>query len=120
MLVNLRTIPSRLGSSAVAIIGIAGVVIVFVSVLSISAGYSVVMADSCTRNRALQMRTGVDTELTRNRPGPRIRISKEAPGVRREVAGSLPTEHLYMIVDHPKKVSPESPANVPIRGIEPV
>ena len=38
MLLNLRTIPARLGSSSVAIIGIAGVVVVFVSVLSISAG----------------------------------------------------------------------------------
>ena len=34
---NLRTIPQRLGSSGVAIIGIAGVVVVFVSVLSIAA-----------------------------------------------------------------------------------
>ncbi len=38
MALNIRTMPSRLGSSAVAIIGIAGVVVVFVSVLSIAAG----------------------------------------------------------------------------------
>src|SRR6186997_1629383 len=37
---NLRTIPQRLGSSGVAIIGIAGVVVVFVSVLSIAAGFT--------------------------------------------------------------------------------
>ena len=35
---NLRTIPQRLGSSGVAIVGIAGVVVVLVSVLSIAAG----------------------------------------------------------------------------------
>src|ERR671925_640510 len=40
---NLRTIPARLSSSAVAIIGIAGVVVVFVSVLSIGAGFSAAM-----------------------------------------------------------------------------
>ena len=34
-LLNLRTIPQRLGSSGVAIVGIAGVVIVLVSVLPI-------------------------------------------------------------------------------------
>ncbi len=38
--VNLRSIRQRLGSSAVAIIGIAGVVVVFVAVLSIAEGFS--------------------------------------------------------------------------------
>ena len=45
MALNLRTIPARLSSSAVAIIGIAGVVVVFVSVLSIAAGFSAAMRD---------------------------------------------------------------------------
>jgi len=40
-LLNLRTIPQRLSSSGVAIIGIAGVVVVLVSVLSIAAGFTV-------------------------------------------------------------------------------
>ena len=83
MVVNLQTIPSRLGSSVVAIIGIAGVVIVFVSVLSISAGFSAAMTGSGSPNRALVMRTGVDSELTSNIEGPQIRIIREAPGVRR-------------------------------------
>jgi putative ABC transport system permease protein len=119
MLVNLQTIPSRLGSSVVAIIGIAGVVIVFVSVLSISAGFSAAMTGSGSPNRALVMRTGVDSELTSNIEGPQIRIIREAPGVRREGDAALATADLYVIVDLPKKASPESPANVPIRGIEP-
>jgi putative ABC transport system permease protein len=37
-ILNLRTLPHRLGSSGVAIVGIAGVVVVFVSVLSSAAG----------------------------------------------------------------------------------
>ena len=36
---NLRTVPRRLGSSAVAIVGIAGVVVVLVAVLSIAEGF---------------------------------------------------------------------------------
>ena len=40
MALNIRTIPQRLSSSAVAIVGIAGVVVVFLSVLSIAAGFS--------------------------------------------------------------------------------
>ena len=45
-LVNLRTIPQRLGSSGVAIVGIAGVVIVLVSVLSIAQGFAAAMEAS--------------------------------------------------------------------------
>ena len=40
---GIRTIPQRLGSSVVAVIGIAGVVIVFVAVLSIAEGFKAAM-----------------------------------------------------------------------------
>ena len=51
MSINLRTIPSRLSSSGVAIVGIAGVVVVFVSVLSIAAGFVAAMQGSGSRGR---------------------------------------------------------------------
>ena len=41
--VNLRSIRARYGSSSVAIIGIAGVVLVFVAVLSIAEGVNATM-----------------------------------------------------------------------------
>jgi putative ABC transport system permease protein len=120
MSVNLRTIPSRLGSSAVAIIGIAGVVIVFVSVLSIAAGFAAAMTGSGSADRALVLRTGADTELTSGIEGPQIRVIKEAPGVRKEGDGASASAELYVIIDLPKKAIPDSPANVPMRGIEPL
>jgi len=120
MSVNLRTIPSRLGSSAVAIIGIAGVVIVFVSVLSIAAGFSAAMTGSGSPDRALVLRTGADTELTSGIEGPQVRIIKEAPGIRHEGDSASASAELYVIIDLPKKVTPDSPANVPMRGIEPL
>ena len=53
MALNIRTIPSRLSSSGVAIVGIAGVVVVFVSVLSIAAGFGAAMQGSgAPRSRA--------------------------------------------------------------------
>ena len=64
MVLNLRTIPARLSSSGVAIIGIAGVVVVFVSVLSIATGFSSAMRGSGSPSRALVMRSGADSELT--------------------------------------------------------
>lgn len=119
MMVNLRTIPARLGSSAVAIIGIAGVVIVFVSVLSISAGFAAAMKGSGSPNRALIMRTGVDSELTSNVEGPEVRLLKEAPGIRRDGSDAMASAELYVIIELPKKTTPDSTANVPMRGIGP-
>ena len=118
LFLNLRTIPSRLGSSAVAIIGIAGVVIVFVSVLSISAGFSAAMTGSGSPDRVLILRKGSDTEMTSGIDGTEARIIKEAPGIRHEGETALVAAELYVIVDLPKKSTGTS-ANVPMRGIEP-
>jgi putative ABC transport system permease protein len=119
MALNLRTIPQRLSSSAVAIVGIAGVVVVFISVLSIAAGFSAAMRQSGSPQRALVMRSGADSEMTSGLGGPEVDIVKQAPGIRRDGQTPLVSAELYVIIDLPKKSSPDSPANVPMRGIEP-
>jgi len=119
MALNLRTIPQRLSSSAVAIVGIAGVVVVFISVLSIAAGFSAAMRQSGSPQRALVMRSGADSEMTSGLGGPEADIIKQAPGIRRDGQTPLVSVELYVIIDLPKKSSPDSPANVPMRGIEP-
>jgi len=117
-LVNLRTIPQRLGSSGVAIIGIAGVVIVLVSVLSIARGFAAAMEASGSPVRALVMRSGADSEMTSGLSGPEVDVIKQAPGLRRDGQTPLASAELYVIIDIPK-ISTDSPANVPMRGIEP-
>ena len=116
---NLRTIPARLSSSAVAIIGIAGVVVVFVSVLSIAAGFTAAMQGSGSPSRALVMRSGADSEMTSGLEGADIDVIKQTPGIRREAAGPLASAELYVIIDLPKRATPDAAANVPMRGIEP-
>ena len=116
---NLRTIPARLSSSAVAIVGIAGVVIVLVSVLSIAAGFNAAMRQSGSPQRALVMRSGADSEMTSGLGGPQVELIKQAPGIRRDGQTALASGELYVIIDLPKKSTPDSPANVPMRGVEP-
>ena len=111
--------PQRLSSSAVAIIGIAGVVVVFVSVLSIAAGFSAAMQGSGSPDRALVMRSGADSEMTSGLGGPEVDVIKQAPGIRRDGQAALASAELYVIIDLPKKSTPDAPANVPMRGIEP-
>jgi putative ABC transport system permease protein len=116
---NIRTIPGRLSSSAVAIIGIAGVVVVFVSVLSIAAGFSEVMQGTGSPDRALVLRSGADSELTSGIDGSDVDVIKQAPGIRREGQLPLAAAELLVIIDLPKKATPDAPANVPVRGIGP-
>ena len=96
---NIRTIPGRLSSSAVAIVGIAGVVVVFVSVLSIAAGFSAAMQGSGSPNRALVMRSGADSEMTSGLSGPDVEIIKQAPGLRRAGQTALASAEL---IRHPR------------------
>lgn len=119
MALNIRTIPARLSSSAVAIVGIAGVVVVFVSVLSIASGFSAAMQGTGSRGRALVMRSGADSELTSGVSGTEADIIKQAPGMTRDGQSGLASAELYVILDLPKKSAPDKSANIPMRGIEP-
>jgi len=115
---NLRTIPQRLSSSGVAIIGIAGVVVVRVSVLSIAAGFTAAMQDSGSPTRAMVMRSGADSEMTSGVSGAEADLIGQAPGLRRDGQTALASPELYVIIDLPK-ISTGTPANVPMRGIGP-
>lgn len=115
---NLRTIPQRLGSSGVAIVGIAGVVIVLVSVLSIAAGFTAAMQNSGSPSRAIVMRSGADSEMTSGLSGAEVDVITQAPGLRRDGQTALASAELYVIIDIPKK-STNTPANVPMRGVQP-
>jgi len=117
--VNIRSIRQRLGSSSVAIVGIAGVVLVFVAVLSIAEGVDATMKASGDPNTVLILRAGSDTEMTSGVGGDAARIIQDAPGVARDASGApLTSPELFVVVDHPLKRS-GSPGNVPLRGITP-
>jgi putative ABC transport system permease protein len=115
---NLRTISQRMSSSAVAIVGIAGVVIVLVSVLSMAQGFYAAMSGAGAPDRALVFRTGADDEMTSGVQGPEADIIKQAPGLRHDGNQTLAAAELFVLIDLPK-ISTGTPANVPMRGVEP-
>ena len=116
--VTLRSIGQRLGSSSVAIIGIAGVVIVFTAVLSIAEGFQAAMSGKGDPLRVLILRSGADTELTSGLGGEDVRTIVDAPGLERSAEGPVASPELFVIVGHPLKRS-GTDANVPLRGISP-
>jgi putative ABC transport system permease protein len=115
---GIRNIPERLGSSVVAIVGIAGVVIVFVAVLSIGEGFKAAMTVAGSPSRALVMRSGADSEMTSGISGPEAEVIKQAPGLLREANRPIASAELYVLVDLDKR-STRTAANVPLRGVEP-
>jgi putative ABC transport system permease protein len=115
---NLRTLGQRLGSSAVAVVGIAGVVIVFVAVLSIAEGFRAALADAGSPDNAIVLRSGADTEMTSGLGGEHARLIGEAPGIRPGPNGPLASPELFAIVAIPKR-STGTDANVPFRGVTP-
>ena len=116
---SVRTIRQRIGSSAVAVVGIAGVVIVFVAVLSIAEGFQAAMKNAGQTDRAIIMRGGASDEMSSGLEGDAVEVMKQAPGIRRENNQPLASSELYVIVDLPKR-STMTAANVPLRGIVPV
>ena len=116
--VNLRSIGQRLGSSSVAIVGIAGVVVVFVGVLSIAEGFRAAMTDVGDRQTAIVMRAGSDTEMTSGLDNETARIVMDAPGVMRDGNGPVASPELFVIVGHPTKKD-NTDMNVPLRGVSP-
>jgi putative ABC transport system permease protein len=114
--VTLRSIGQRLGSSTVAVIGIAGVVIVFTAVLSIAEGFKATMSGKGDPLRVLILRSGADTEMTSGFGGDAARVIVDAPGIMRTAEGPVASPELFVVVGHPLKRS-GTDANVPLRGL---
>ncbi len=116
-LFNLRTIPERKGASIAAAVGIAGVVAVFVGVLSIAAGFRAAMKVSGANDIAVVLRSGADSEMTSGLSREETRLIADAPGVARNANGPLASSELFVIINLPKR-STGTDANVPFRGVE--
>src|SRR5258708_9074041 len=115
---NLRTIPQRLGSAAVAVFNIVGVVIVFVAVLSIAEGLRGLEAAG-DPDLALVLRSGSDTELTSGFYMAHVNAIAEAPEVARDHGEALASPELLVIINVPLRRNGID-AQVPLRGVLPV
>jgi putative ABC transport system permease protein len=115
---NLRNLPQRLGSSLVAIVGVAAVVLVFAAVLSMAKGFERTMVAAGSDNTAIIMRKGSTSELNSGLSNEQALIIADAPGVMKNGNTSVMSAELYVVVDV-KKRSNNTDANVPFRGVQP-
>jgi putative ABC transport system permease protein len=114
---NLRALPLRVTTSLVSVIGIAGVVLILVALLSISEGFRRTLELSGSDRVAIVLRGSSSAEMTSSFSRDQVQIIEQASGIARDAQGPIVSAELYTTVDQPKR-STGTAANAPFRGIE--
>ena len=116
-MLNLRNIPQRLASSAVAVVGVGAVVLVFAAVLSMASGLERTMMATGSDDTAVIMRSGSTSELNSGLSNEQTLLIANAPGVLKDGDRTVMSAELYVVIDVRKK-STNADANVPFRGVQ--
>jgi putative ABC transport system permease protein len=114
---NLRNLPQRIGTSSVAIFGVACVVGVLIGVMSMASGFQRTMTNAGSPSMALVMRSGATSELSSGIGYEQTQLIANAPGVARNDGQPIASAELFVIVDLLKRTTQTS-ANVPLRGVD--
>jgi putative ABC transport system permease protein len=126
---NLRNIPQRWSSSLVAVLGVGGVTLVLVALLSIAAGFQAALEGSGSEDVAIIMRAGSTNELSGGFGSDTVTVVSDAPGIKKAVAGKnvdaslvgkpILSPELYVLVDGKMK-GKDASTNLPLRGVSPM
>lgn len=114
---NILNLPKRIATSAVAVVGVLAVVLVFAAVLSMAKGFERTMIAAGAENVAIVLRSGATSELTSGFSQEQTQVIADAPGVLRDGDQSVSSAELFVVVDVRKR-SNDKDANVPFRGIQ--
>jgi putative ABC transport system permease protein len=114
---NLRNLPQRLGTSAVAVFGVACVVGVFIGVLSMAAGFQRTMVSAGAADTLIIMRAGANSEMSSGMGLAQTQLVANLPGIAKRDGVAIASPELFVVIDVPKRAT-NSPANVPLRGVE--
>lgn len=116
---NFRSLPQRVSTSLVVVIGIAGVVAVLVSVLAMSTGLIRTMENTGRDDRAIVMRNGSTAETSSSLDRNSARLIADAAGVKTDAEGEpmLTAETMRIVSLHKKE--DDSEINVILRGVGP-
>lgn len=115
---GLMSLPQRIGASLATVAGVFLVVIVFVGVLSMAAGFRHALLAAGSPDTVIVLRSGADAEMVSGFSREDTRLIIDSPDVRKGSNGPVASAELYVIVNRPKK-STQTDADVPVRGVEP-
>lgn len=116
---NVRNIPERWASSLVAVVGIGGVTLVLIAVLSIAAGFRQALELSGSPDVGVVLRSGATNEMSSGFGINQVTIIGDAPGIKRDANGKpIISAELYVLADGKLK-NKDTGANMPVRGVSP-
>ena len=114
---NLRSLPQRIGTAWVIVIGIAVTVAVIVSVLAMATGFAQTLKGAARPDRAIVIRAGSQAELSSTLSREDTQTIMAGPGVRKDINGKpIASADAVVIVTLPLKAN-GTDANVTLRGI---
>ncbi len=116
LVVNLRSIPSRIAPSFIIVVGIGGVVAVLVSLLSMARGFESTVKNTGRDDRALVLRAGSTSEVNGNIPINQFGMIRNFPGVSAIDDTPLAAMETFVTINVPQR-SNSSDAGLPMRGI---
>jgi putative ABC transport system permease protein len=115
--VGIATIPQRLGSSSVIVVGIAGVVGVLVALLAMAEGFRETLQQTGDANTAIVLRGGATAELSSGVGRDEVTLIEQLPGILKDAQGKpIASPELVVVANIPKKGT-NTDANVEIRGV---
>jgi putative ABC transport system permease protein len=87
LIYNVRSVRARWASNLVAVLGIAGVVAVFVAMLAMARGFELTLVDSGSPMNAIIMRGGATTEMESSLTLDQLKVITDSPAVARDRDG---------------------------------
>lgn len=113
----LATLPQRLGSVSVIVLGIAGVVGVLVALLAMAAGFQDTLRSTGSDDTVIVMRGGARTELNSVVEHEAALIVSDAPQIQRDARGRpIASPEIVVVASLPERGSGLD-ANVELRGV---
>jgi putative ABC transport system permease protein len=115
--VGIATIPQRLGSSSVVVVGIAGVVGVLVALLAMAAGFETTLRETGTDDTVIIMRAGAQSEINSVVDHDTAVVVSQAAQVLHNAGGQpIASPELVVVASLPKK-SDGLDGNVEVRSV---
>jgi putative ABC transport system permease protein len=117
--VGISTLRQRLGSSAVIVVGIAGVVGVLVALLAMAEGYSQTLRQTGNADTAIVMRGASASEVMSGLDHDSVVLIPQAPGLARDAKGEpIASPELVVAANLPlKNGGPDDVGSVQLRGV---
>lgn len=116
---NMRSVPQRLGSSSVIVIGIAGVVAVILSVFGMTRSLQGAVLATGSPERAIVLRSGATGEISSTLLVDAVATIKDAPGIARGPDGKHAATADFIAAVNLNRKEDGARAGVVVRGVGP-